>query len=491
MSDDRQTEIDCLAREMQAEAEEAKARAERLAKPEPPKQNGGFRNANAEPQRAESAKLADKYITRDGKAPVEDEVDRLSDLSDADSEQERKAAASALGVRVSALDKLVAAVKGGRAEGLVPEPEPWGDAVVGDELLDLIVETARDHVVLPGGAADAVALWTTFAHCHDCFDISPLLAITSPTPECGKTVLCDLLDGLVPRPLSSCNVSSAVVYRAVEHWNPTLMIDEADTFLPDNAELRGILDSGHRRANAFVLRTVGDNHEPKQFTTWAPKVLALIGKLPPTLASRSIHIRLRRMLATETVAQLRFDQRGHLVPIKRKLIRWALDNEKALRSADPVMPDSLRGRAADNWRPLIAIADAAGGEWPERARKVAELFSVKSAEIYGIMVLQDIAAAFAEKNVDRFPSLELTAILNEREDRPWPEYRDGKKLTQRQLAKLLEPFDIAPGTIRTASQKTPKGYYLAAFEDAFKRYLPLDTPFSSATTPQPAENKDL
>ena len=151
----RQKEIERLAREIEAEAEEEKARTARLAKAEPPKpkQNGGFRNANAERQRAENERLADKYITRDGKPPVDDEVDRLSDLSDADYEQERKAAASALGVRVSALDKFVAAVKGARTEGLVPEPEPWPDPVVGADLLDLIADTARDHVVLPDGAA--------------------------------------------------------------------------------------------------------------------------------------------------------------------------------------------------------------------------------------------------------------------------------------------------------------------------------------------------
>ena len=424
----RQEEIERLAREIEAEAEEEKARTARLAKAEPPKpkQNGSFRNANAERQRAENARLADKYITRDGKPPVEDEVERCRDLSDAEYEQERKGVAAGLGIRVSALDRFRAAGKAPAADGLVPEPEPWPDPVVGADMLDLLADTARDHVILPDGAADAVALWAAFAHAHDCFTISPLLAITSPTPECGKTVLLDLLDGLVPKALPASNVTSSVVFRAIERWAPCLLIDEADSFLPNNHELRGILDSGHRRSNAFVLRNVGDNHEPKQFGTWSPKIIALIGKLPPTLDSRSVHVRLRRMLATESVMQLRFDQRGHLVPIKRRLIRWALDNEKTLRSADPVMPDTLRGRAADNWRPLIAIADAIGGEWPERARKVAELFSAKSAEIYGIMALQDIAIAFTEKSVDRFPSPELTAILNEREDRPWPEYRTAR-----------------------------------------------------------------
>jgi putative DNA primase/helicase len=478
---DRQEEIDRLARELQDEAEEAK-----------PKPNGGtFRNANEERRKAESSRLADKYISRDGKPPVDDEVERLRELSDTDYEQERKAAASGLGVRVSVLDRFVAAAKTGKAESLKPEPEPWADPVAGDDLLDLIAETALDHVVLPDGAHDVIALWTVFAHVHDCFDISPLLAVTSPTPECGKTVLCDLLEGLVQRPLSACNMTPAVVFRAVEKWSPTLMIDEADSFLPDNHELRGIIDSGHRRSNAFVLRTVGDNHEPKQFTTWGPKVLALIGKLHPTLDSRSIHIRLRRMLATESVIQLRHDRRDHLVPIKRRLIRWAQDNAKALRSADPDMPNSLRGRAADNWRPLLAIADAVGGEWPERARQVAESFSGKSEVTLGIMLLEDSAAAFMEKQADRFSSKELCDVLTDREDRPWPEFKNGKPLSQRQLARLLEPFGIMPGTIRTTTGKTPKGYYLAAFEDAWKRYLSPDTPFPTATPPQPLDSKDF
>jgi putative DNA primase/helicase len=460
-------------------------------KAEKAKANGGFRNANAERQREASSRLADKYISKDGGAPVvQDEVSRLSDLSAASYDQERKSVAEELGIRVSTLDRLVSEAKAVETDGLAPEPEPWPSAVAGDDLLDLIADTVRDHVILPNGTADVIALWTAFAHAHDVFYFSPLLAITSPTPECGKTVLCDLLDGLVPRPLSSCNVTSAVVYRAIERMRPTLIVDEADSFLPENSELRGILDSGHRRSNAFVLRTVGDNYESKQFTTWAPKVLALIGKLHPTLASRSIHIRLKRMLATESVIPLRFEQRDHLVPLKRKLIRWAEDNAQALRNADPPLPARLRGRAADNWRVLFCVASVAGGEWPDRVAAAAELLAIPSEETYSVMLLEDIAGVFAEKNTDRITSKELVEILEKREDRPWPEYRNGKPITQRQVAKLLEPFGIVSGTKRFESG-TAKGYYLAAFEDAFGRYLAPGTPFPSVTTSQGLGNLDF
>jgi Protein of unknown function (DUF3631) len=107
------------------------------------------------------------------------------------------------------------------------------------------------------------------------------------------------------------------------------------------------------------------------------------------------------------------------------------------------------------------------------------------------MALEDIAAAFAEKGVDRIASKELVEILEKREDRPWPEYRNGKPITQRQLARLLDCFGIVPGTIRMDSGKTPKGYYVASFEDAFGRYLAPASPFSSATTPQPLGNLDF
>src|SRR5262249_17680748 len=153
-------------------------------------------------------------------------------------------------------------------------------------------------------------------------------------------------------------------------WHPTLIIDEADTFLAENEELRGILNSGHNRRNAFVVRSVGENFDPKQFSTWAPKAIAKIGKLPPTLYGRSIRLELQRKTADETVKPLRADRLEHLKPLLQKAARWAADNINALREADPELPKELHGRAADNWRPLIAIADRAGGEWPKRAREI-------------------------------------------------------------------------------------------------------------------------
>jgi hypothetical protein len=56
--------------------------------------------------------------------------------------------------------------------------------------------------------------------------------------------------------------------------------------------------------------------------------------------------------------------------------------------------------------------------------------------------------------------------------RPWAEFgRNDKPVTQNKLAKLLKPLKIAPSSIRIDEKRTPKGYYLQQFEEAFSRYL--------------------
>ena len=195
------------------------------------------------------------------------------------------------------------------------------------------------------------------------------------------------------------------------------------------------------------------------------EVAELLG--PPTLASRAIHIELRRKTASESVEPLRLDRLDHLEPLRRQAARWVADNAISLRSADPEMPKTLSGRAADNWRPLIAIADLAGGEWPTRARRIAQVLgSGRTEQAAGVMLLEDVQRIFADRGVDRLPSADMAETLSKMEDRPWPEWHQGKPITPRQIAKLLEPFSVTPGTIRTASG-TAKGYKLHDFHGCF------------------------
>jgi Protein of unknown function (DUF3631) len=421
----------------------------------------------------------------------EERLARLAGLSPLQYDRVRKEEAAAAGVGLGALDD---AVKKHRAEHVstdadgMPEflrdTEPWSDRVDGAELLNRIVETIEQHMVLPKGAASAIALWVVHCHAHDCFAISPILSITSPAPECGKSTLLTIISAMVPRALAASNVTPSTIFRAVEAWRPTLLIDEADTFLTENHEMRGILNSGHQKATAYVLRSVdtGDGFEPQRYRTWAPKAIAMIKTMSATLVSRSIRIELQRKARGANVKSLRADRLDHLAPLGQQAARWVADHQIQLAAHDPDMPAELGNRLADNWRPLITIADVAGGDWPERAREIARGDRVPVGEL-GIMLLEDIKRIFEAERVDRIPSAVLANKLVLEEDKPWVEYSYGKQISTRQIAELLAPFKIIPNTIRVGTT-TPKGYLLKQFLDAFAVY----TPDLSATPPQASES---
>jgi putative DNA primase/helicase len=280
---------------------------------------------------------------------------------------------------------------------------------------------------------------------------------------------------MLPKALSAANITVAAMFRTVEACRPTLLIDEADSFLKDNEELRGIINCGHAR-DGQVIRLVGEDHEPRVFSTWCPVAIAAIGGLPGTIEDRSVIIQMRRRRPDEGLARFRVDRVGAQQELGRKAARWVADSADALRDADPALPAELNDRAADNWRPLLAIADRAGGPWPEKARRAAlELSAVKAgeADTMRTQLLSDIRGMFREKKVDRIKSETLVAILVAMTDRPWPTFDRGRWITPAGIARMLKPFGIGSETIRFG-EELAKGYRLSAFEDAFARYLPSE-----------------
>jgi putative DNA primase/helicase len=358
---------------------------------------------------------------------------------------------------------------------LFKQPEPWPTEVDGGELLDEIVSVIRRYVFLSVPAAHSTALWILHTWVLAAFDISALLAIVSAMKRSGKTTLLEVVSMLVPRSLSASNITAAALFRAIEKFEPVLLIDEADTFLAGNEELRGVLNAGHRRSSAFVIRTVGDNHEPKQFCTWGAKAIALIGKLSGTLEDRSIVIEMRRRTPGETVDRFRSRNVEEICqPLRSKALRWASDVMPLLRSmeSESDVPPALNDRAADNWRPLLTIADCCGGTWSKRAREAAKVLSADTDEAEGsalVELLQEIREVFESK--DRTTSAELAEHLGKQVDKGWADWRNGKPITPRQIAKLLAPLKIKPTTIRIGTD-TAKGYLMETFGDAFSRYLP-------------------
>ncbi|MEI8120820.1 MAG: DUF3631 domain-containing protein [bacterium] len=352
--------------------------------------------------------------------------------------------------------------------------DPWPDEVSGKHLLTEIAQLIRRYVVLQQEAIDAISLWIVFAHAHEGAQISPILCLTSPTKRCGKTTLLHLVGSLVPRPLFAANITPAAIYRTIERHIPSLLVDEADTFVRGNEELRGILNSGHLRSAAIVVRTARGDFEPRTYRTWCPKVVALIGRLSDTIEDRAIMIPLKRCVSGEKPERLRFDSLDQLIPVQRRAFRWAKDHATELQYSDPIIPVELGDRAADNWRHILAIADLAGGEWPRRARVAAVTLSGSGGdreENVCELLLHDIKDLFEKRQADRMSSEEIVLALADMYDRPWPEFTHNKPMTKAKLARLLKPFGIQTMTFRTGPDLR-KGYSAQSFHDAFSRYAP-------------------
>jgi putative DNA primase/helicase len=361
----------------------------------------------------------------------------------------------------------------------LPDAEPWPEGVQLRAVLDDLVALLHRYIAFTDNEARAVALWITFTHAYEAAFIAPILGITSATKGCGKTTLLEMLHGLVRRPVIVSNLTGPVLYRLIEKRVPTLLIDEADTFLPMRQELTGILNSGHTKSGAQVLRTVGTEYEVRAFSTWCPKAIAMIGELPDTLDHRAIPVRLRRALPGERKERLRLDRLGEtLEPYRRKLARWALDNVDTLTLAEPILPEEMGDRAQDNWRLLLAIADAAGDEWGRAARVSARSLSGthRGDNSAQVQLLSDVRIVLEAWPADRISSHDLLDRLVALEGRPWADTGYGKPLNQHRLSRMLRAFsgpDGLPLGTRDVwfGDWNRKGYHVADFSDAFGRYL--------------------
>ena len=422
-----------------------------------------------------------------GLTMAEARIAELAKLKPLEYELAREAGAKALGIRVGVLDKEVEARRpkpeaGATEDDLFADVEPWAEAVDGAALLAEIEASILRFCILPDHSAPLMAAWVLHAWAHDAADISPLLAFVSPEKRCGKSTALSIIGALTPKAMHNVNVTTSVLFRVIEKFSPTVLIDEADTYLAENDELRGILNGGHNRLSAYVWRSVGDDYEPQRFNVWAPKCIAMIGKLPDTLEDRALVVPLRRKQAGEVVERFRADRVAAFLPLRRKAARWAADNMLRLGGADPLVPDALHDRAQDNARAICAIADVAGCIWPERIR--AALVGLAGQpddepQSAGVLLLRDIAEILERRIGDRIGSADLCEELCRLEESPWAEWRRGDPITARGVAKLLKPFGIRPNRDRTGSF-----YALRDFADPLNRYLPgtLEKTATSATS---------
>ncbi|MDH6217625.1 DUF3631 domain-containing protein [Streptomyces pseudovenezuelae] len=378
----------------------------------------------------------------------------------------------------------------------------------GAALLDEVEAFHRRFNVFPTEAAYvAVTLWDAHAHLIDAFDGTARLAFLSPEPGSGKSRALEIVETLTPRAATTVNASANALFRLVEAdgGTPTLLFDEIDTvFGPKaggNEEVRGFLNSGYRRG-AKSLRCVGDgsNQNTEWFSSFCAVAMAGLGSLPDTILTRSVIIRMRKKAPNEKAEPYRrrvHEKQGHA--LRDQLADWATTVHDEVAQAWPEMPEGVSDRPADVWEPLLAVADAVGGHWPERAR-AACVALIKSATdgdeaSLGVRLLTDLRdRVFC--GADRMPTAAILEVLFGLDDAPWADLTDdGKALTARGLSKLLSQYvrpdntPIRPRSIRTA-HGVPKGYYAEDLADAWLRYCPLppEKSATSATSATPQVN---
>ncbi|MGW6926260.1 DUF3631 domain-containing protein [Streptomyces sp. NPDC054950] len=361
-------------------------------------------------------------------------------------------------------------------------------AIDGAALLDEVEAFHRRFNVFPTDAAFvAVALWDAHAHLLDCFDSTPRIAFLSPEPGSGKTRALEIVETLVPQPMTAVNASAAALFRSVSGPNgkPTILFDEIDTvFGPragDNEELRGFLNAGHRRTGV-TYRCIGDggNQTVQAFPSYCAVAVAGLGSLPDTILTRSVIVRMRRRARNEKVEPFRarvHEAEGH--KLRDRLAEWAEHARGFVMGAWPEMPDGVADRPADVWEPLLAIADAAGGAWPERGREAC-LTLVKASRAndkgsIGVRLLTDLRD-HVMVGIDRLPTVAILDRLNALDDAPWADL-GGKPLDNRRLSKMLAEYmtadnePIASRNIKAAGSVL-KGYYATDLWDAWARYCP-------------------
>ena len=352
--------------------------------------------------------------------------------------------------------------------------------------LDQVVAFLRRYIVFPMPEQfDLVALWIAHTYVYDLFHWTPYLIVRSPEAECGKSTVLGAIKLLARAPWKVVVPTPAVIYRKIERDRPTVIIDEYDTIYNEkikseaNEILRGTLNAGFERGDV-IPRCDGPKNELLEFSPYCPKALAGIGRLPETVESRAFIIPIVRLGHSEFVEE--YDEEiapEEARPIAEALKVWAVGSRNALRKANPSRPPELKPRQRNIAKPLLAIADLAGGEWPDRAREALVRTCAKEKLIsQGTQLLDDIRSIILTASVDKMTTNELLERLVrvESANSPWPVWWEGDLKAGKthgpgkKLASLLAAFDIHPRPLRWGPD-VKKGYSKADFVGAWDRYL--------------------
>jgi putative DNA primase/helicase len=354
-------------------------------------------------------------------------------------------------------------------EELLPWPEPVDTA----ELLAAIEMKFRRYVVASDAIVTASVLWPCFTYIAEIATHAPKLVYTFPERDAGKSTVLHTLRWMSQRAYMAVDVTAAVTFRILDRLRPALFLDEADSAFLRGTVLATIFNTSWLNGGSKIPRT-GRHGEIEEFECYGPQAFAMRKLcMPDTTLSRCIVCMIWPKLPSEVVEDFGFCDDDEFKVIRRKAMRWAIDNATTLRSAVPVLPPGFTNRIRVNWKMLLAIAELAGGAWPKRAREAALTLEIDrdepSADIRLFQGLQDIWGDVTEQNRS---SQNICMALRAH---PSGEWNDINPIG---LAARLRPFNIHPvhnlRPTKPSEQDRARGggYRRSQFEkDAWPRLL--------------------
>jgi hypothetical protein len=374
------------------------------------------------------------------------------------------------------------------ARSIPKELEPWPEPVDTAELLAEIETKFRRYVVVSDAIAAATALWVPFTYMVEIAVHAPKLLFHFPEKDAGKSTALGVLHWMVQRAYPAIEASGASIYRIVDRLKPTLLLDEADKTFRRNTMLAHIINASWTNSGQKIPR-VGPRGEIMEFDPYSTQAIAMKGlDMPDTTLSRCILCMIWPKLSTEKVKKFNYVDDEEFKTLRRKLARWAVDNAAALRDADPEPAPGFNNRVEMNWRTLLAIADLAGGDWPERARTAAlELREADSSEPSdGIKAFAAMQQLFGAR--EEITSAEVCKTLTADSDSEWCNFRGKGPISQTQLAALFKPYEIHPVKVGPSGRRL-NGYRREQFAKAFARLLQKPTKEPDIRTPPRAPRR--
>ena len=350
---------------------------------------------------------------------------------------------------------------------LPAELVPWPDPVDTAELLAGIEAKFRRLVVVSDSIAVATALWVPFTYLVEIAVYAPKLLFTFPERDAGKSTALHVLRWMVQRPYLAVEATGAAAYRIADRLRCTFLLDEADTLFGRSTVLAHIVNESWTNSGAKIPR-VGPRGEVMEFDVYGTQAISMKGlNMSDTTLSRCIICMIWPKLPSEVVDDFNKRDDEEFVTLRRKLLRWSVDNAVTLQAATP--EGQFNNRIRNNWQLLWAIADLAGGEWPKRARAAAlELETERDEPSEGLRLLAAIHDIFGTR--EAMTSADICAALVVDTSGEWANFRDKGPISQTQLAVLLKAYRIRTEKVSPAGIRL-NGYFRAQFKNAFARLL--------------------